>query len=222
MMTAEQLCSMCNSPQYKKTKGCLYNFKYSKEVVASPNFSFSDLLINGIPGNQVNFISSISILIFKWIFRKNIISKELGEIRNSIIEVILNSSLVDNFDISVFMHSKMNWIKDNREKLEYMKDLTMKFTADINIQLLLFRTMNITTETERNVFMKDLNNKINYIFDNKIAEVMKGIILNSEIEYNKYFKTHNKTLSEHIINNGRAGNLTESLSNPKKEEKSND
>jgi len=218
IMTVEQICFLCNIPQYKETRGIRYNWKYSGEIVDNINFSISDLHISGKSLNQLNLIIKIFICIFKRIF----ISLEIGEFRNTIIEKILDSSLGYDFDICALIRPNMKWIEAKSDKIDYIRQITIKFVTDAKNQVLFFNIIEITDENERKKFMEKLIEKINHVFDNKIADLMKNVILTNENDYNLYIKTNKPFLTEHIEKHQLEGNLTDGLICCRKEEELND
>ena len=206
-MTSEQLCVLRDNRQYKKTKKLKYNWKYSREVVTDPYFSVLDIHIDGKSWNQLDLIRKIII----WMGKRYFISREICEFRNAVIERILDSSLGYDFDIDTFIRPKMKWIETKSKKIEYLKRLTIEFVTDSENESLFFNIAKITDENEKKRFMDELIEKINHVFNNKIADIMKKIILSSEMDYILFIRINEQFVTEHLKKQQLEGNLTVDL-----------
>jgi hypothetical protein len=218
MLTIEQICSLRNNRQYKETRSITYNWKYSATIVGSPNFCISDLKIDGKPWEHGNLILKI----FIWMSKRFFISHEIGEFRNAVIERILDSSLRDDFDICILIKSNMKWVEAKSTKMEYIRKITEEFVTDSKIQLIIFNIINITEKNERKIFIDEFINKINCVFDNTIAELMKIDILHSRNDYILFLETHSQYLTKHLREKQFEGNLTGDINVFEIEETAND
>jgi hypothetical protein len=203
MLTVEQLDALYSNRQYEKTKGLRYNWNYAGSVVGNPHFSASDIKIDGKPWEQGQLILKIII----WMFKRVFISQEIGEFKHAVINRILNSSLGNDFDICVLIGRNMKWIEAKSTKMEYVKQFTIDFISKTNIQLIIFDTIKITDKDERRIFMEEFVYKINCVFSNLIAKLMKDNSLISKSDYILFLEKHQKYLTEHFQKQLFSGNL---------------
>jgi len=90
VLSVNQISALRENEEYKKTRGWRYNWKYSKAVRSHPDFSISiDICANGTPYKQLGNLAKALI----WLRKGYIISKEIGEYRNEVVERILDASI---------------------------------------------------------------------------------------------------------------------------------
>lgn len=157
MLDLQEVIELKDDKQYKKTTHIFYNFKFTKGLTTSslvPNISFS---------LNTNMIATLGLsqVLFANLFKRFIIAKEIGEIRNKIIETVINNTLqIDN--LSDFFESNYLWFEDCDAKIELLKSITHDFLSDSKIENIIFsKCKHLSYEqkvTEYNKLLKEISN----------------------------------------------------------------
>jgi hypothetical protein len=217
LLTAEKISQLKNNKQYKKTMGRKYNWKYSKAIVSLPDFSMElEFIKRGVSLKQLNFMYKGII----WVFKRAIISKEIGLFRNAFLERLLNSTLEYDFDICNLMTPDMMWISCEIKKLEIIRKILIQFITDSDIQKILFKIAKIDSDEERKHFIHSINEKMESIFDNKFDELEHDSSVSNELEYIKYLHRRERKLIKKYEKNALTGNFF-TVNRNKEEETSN-
>ena len=203
MLSNEQILILRKDPFYKKTRGIRYNWKYSKAIVSAPYFSLKvDISKNGIPWEQWGLFWKIII----FLFNRFIISKEIGIFRSEAIERILDNSIGDDFDICTLITPNLKWVSQKSEKMIHIKNFTIKFITDSEVQLSIYNSSRIN-ENDRIEFLKNLQHKIDCIFDYTIALLMKDDSVASQKDLERFMEMHRDTLTSFFRKQSHTGNL---------------
>ena len=204
MIPAEQILILRNDPFYKKTRGIRYNWRYSKDVVAAPNFSIKiDISKDGKPWEQWGLIWKVII----WLFKRFFISKEIGRFRNEAVERVLDDSLGIDFDVCSLITHDLKWISAKSEKMLHIKNFSTKFITDLEVELCIYRIAGIANGN-RQAFMDQFRYKLNCIFDNTIALRMKEDYISSRHDFERFVEVHEPTLINLFKERSQKGNLT--------------
>lgn len=204
MMSPEQLNILKNNKQYKKTKGIKYNYKYSKGVICSSEFSITIYFtVEGQTWNQLHLVKKIVL----WLFKRIFIAKEIGVYRNSVVERVLDSSQDNGLNICTLMTSDMKWISPDAKKLKQLRNIALSFISEVSIELLIFNIKGLTESEKRLDFMNKFKEKIIQVFDRSIENLLKCAVVKSKEDYNRFLITNQYELCNDILQSYTEGNL---------------
>jgi hypothetical protein len=204
MLTAEQICSLTKHKQYKKTKGIRYNWKNSNGIVSLPEFSMFDISIGGKPWMQAAIFWKILVFLFK----RCIIAREVGHYRNAVIERIIDSSIGEDDDICDLMTPGMKWVAADSRKMAQIKSITSRFIKDPKNQQIFFEAARLgSNPLQRKDFIDNIVDKLNRVFDNKIADLQRKVYIENGLAYMAFIADRQGYIGKHMAKNFSTGNL---------------
>lgn len=203
MLTVEQIKLLNDNKEYKKTKCLIYNWKESKGIVASPDFSMEDFSIDGKKWSQITFIHKIAV----WMFKRVIIANEIGEYRNIVVERLLDNSQSDDLNICGLIGPGMKWVAPEYKKIEQVKNIVSRFITDPNIKRIIFQTVDMNSEAERLQFVNALTEKIKKMFFVAEHHILDTTRLSSQFDYEFYLQAFGNEHCTELLREFSAGNL---------------
>lgn len=204
MFSAEQISELKANKKYKKTRGVCYNWQFSRSVRSSRDFQIGiDISVDGVPWQYLFFLSKFVI----WMFKGVIISHEIGKYRNDVVERIIDSSIPINFDIGVLITDNYKWVSESSHKLEQIRRFVKTFITDSEIQVLLYTTLELNRQDDRQKLLLNLFTRVDAMFNQKITDILKKRHISSERDYNDYLVDNCQSLVMLQQMNQASGNL---------------
>ena len=206
MLSIEQINKLNDKKEYKKTRGLKYNWKFSKSVRSSKDFSISiDISLDGVPWQYLNMASKVLI----WIIKGFIISEEIGRFRNDLVDRLLDSSIHDDFDICSLITPDYRWVSASAHKLKQLKSFVIAFISDRKIQMMIYDVLEYTEahRTNREELINSAIHKIESLFSNKIALLLKERVISTRHEFEEFFENNHDTLTQQQSRSQISGNL---------------
>jgi len=125
------------------------------------------------------------------------------------VERILDSNIPIDFDIGLLITDNYKWVSETTHKLTQLKKFVITFISEANTQIIIFDVLGLreNQHTERQQFMQNLLNRIDFMFNQKIAYALRKTTISSKREFGDFIADNQMAVTQRQIQNQFSGNL---------------